>query len=503
MILLFLVIVGCLAILWLWYRHYYEPYFIMKRSISLSGPTPELYFGNSRALADRGWIECMKQWKEQYGPTFLYFVGIQPVIFTQDVDIIRAVFVNKAGHFMERHNSPNLFLDETLDGEKVVDSVNNAKVSDWRRMHRLLAPLFTSKKVMQMGSLLEVCCTRMMKKLSEQLEDNDTIDVYQVFGNLSLDGVFTTTLGRDLDCQSDEGRLLLDKLNTITSSGSRGSILAMISLFSHVRWMISLFRKMASNTVGGKSWKYIHKIAKMIVDERIKQSTKRPDIVQGMLDKMDEGMDKDQLTLSKDEVCANSRIFLFAGYETTKTTLSMACYCLATHNEIQKKALEIIDSYFADNPNASLYKAAIDVPYIEMIILETLRVYPPLNALYRHCIESYAVTDELLIPKGALVEVALDPINYNEDFWSNPKVFDPERMDPNIGFNNIEGFLSFGAGPRACIGKRLGLLEAKMGLISFLREYEVALADDTNIEICTGGVARYPKHGVKLKVIRR
>ena len=503
MILLLFVIVGCLAILWLWYRHYYEPYFIIKRSIGLNGPAPEFYFGNSRALADKGWMECTKKWKEQYGPTFLYFVGIQPVIFTQDVDIIRTICVNKAGHFMERRNLPNVFLDETSGGEKVVESIANAKHDDWRRMHRLLAPLFTSKKVMQMGSLLEVCCTRMIKRLSEQLKDSDTIDVCQVFGNLTLDGVFTTAFGRDLDCQSDEGRLLRDKLNTISTLGTRGSILAMMSLVSHFRWMISLFRVVANNTLGGKSWRYIHRIAKMIVDERIKQNTKRTDIVQGMLDKTDEGMGKDQITLSKDEVCANSRIFLLAGYDSTKNALSMTCYCLASHDEIQEKAIEKIDDYFADNPNASLYKAAIDIPYIEMIVLEALRLYPPTEALHRHCIESCAVTDELLIPKGALVAVAVHPVNYNEDFWSNPKVFDPERMDPSIGFNDTEGFLSFGAGPRVCIGKRLGLLEAKMGLISFLREYKVALADDTNIEISTGGFVLYPKHGVKLKVIPR
>ena len=111
MIALLIAAVGCLAILWLWYRHYYEPYFVLKRSIGLPGPTPEIFFGNSRPIVDKGWIECTKQWSEQYGPTYLYFIGMQPVIFTQDVDIIHSVFVNKASHFLERSNQPFIFSD--------------------------------------------------------------------------------------------------------------------------------------------------------------------------------------------------------------------------------------------------------------------------------------------------------------------------------------------------------------------------------------------------------
>jgi len=85
--------------------------------------------------------------------------------------------------------------------------------------------------------------------------------------------------------------------------------------------------------------------------------------------------------------------------------------------------------------------------------------------------------------------------------------FDPERCDANTVVNNAESFLGFGVGPRICLGKQLGLMDAKMGLISILKDYKVALADTTNLEIDSeidsDGELLYPKHGMKLKLIPR
>ena len=126
-----------------------------------------------------------------------------------------------------------------------------------------------------------------------------------------------------------------------------------------------------------------------------------------------------------------------------------------------------------------------------------------MQEIQRHCVESCAINDNLVIPKDTLVYVAIQYINFNPDYWSNPDAFDPERFDPNASINNSEGFLSFGIGPRSCIGKRMVLLDTKMGLASILRKYKLALADDANIEMDTSGMAAHPKYGVKLKLVSR
>ena len=503
------IIVGSAAAIWLWYRHYYEPYIVLRRAIGLPGPNPEPLYGNARVIKKKGWMQCTKEWTEQYGNTYLYFVGIQPVIFTQDCQIIRTVFVNKAGHFIDRFDLPFLFVDSDTANSKKVETATVACANgvEWRRLHKILSPLFSPKKITQMGPLIEICCDRMMKRLNERLRNNDTLDFYQFFGDFTMEGILTTAFGRDLDCQSKEGKHLAQYLKMLAITGSsKSSKLSMVDIeviFSHARWTVPLFRALTKNTPGGKSWRHLNDIARVIVEERQKHKTKRPDVLQGMMNLMDDGTDSDQLALSKSEVCANGRILIAAGYETTRTAISMACYCLATNCKVQEKALDKIDSYFAENPDASICQAAQNIPYIEMVILEALRVFPATKDVQRHCVETCAINDKLVVPKGVMVKVSLHTVNFNLEYWSNPDTFDPERFAPNNSISNTDGFLTFGAGPRLCLGKRLGLLEAEMGLVSILRKYKLFSTDNTNIEIDSSGITLYPIHGVELKLIPR
>ena len=107
----------------------------------------------------------------------------------------------------------------------------------------------------------------------------------------------------------------------------------------------------------------------------------------------------------------------------------------------------------------------------------------------------------LIIPKGTKINIPTKTVNFNSDYWSRPDVFDPERFDPSIYISSTDGFLSFGGGPRSCLGKRLGLLDSKMGLVSILKTYKLSLTDSTKFD--DEGMLSYPKYGVQLKVTPR
>lgn len=82
--------------------------------------------------------------------------------------------------------------------------------------------------------------------------------------------------------------------------------------------------------------------------------------------------------LSDNEIIAQSMVFLFAGHETTSTVLSFACYHLAVSPEIQEKLQQEIDSAWSDECNQMLsYETIHQLPYLDMVISETLRLYPP------------------------------------------------------------------------------------------------------------------------------
>ena len=81
--------------------------------------------------------------------------------------------------------------------------------------------------------------------------------------------------------------------------------------------------------------------------------------------------------LSDAEVVAQSFVFLAAGYETSSTTLGFVCHHLATSPEIQDKLQQEIDNAWPDENQMLSYETVHELPYLDMVISEALRMYPP------------------------------------------------------------------------------------------------------------------------------
>ena len=115
---------------------------------------------------------------------------------------------------------------------------------------------------------------------------------------------------------------------------------------------------------------------------RVISSTEILESSQDMLDLMlaasdDPSSVPESKMLSDTEVLAQSIIFLAAGYETSSGTLSLTCYHIATNSDVQDKLQQEIDSVWTDEEQLPSYKTVNELPYLDMVISETLRLYPP------------------------------------------------------------------------------------------------------------------------------
>ena len=81
--------------------------------------------------------------------------------------------------------------------------------------------------------------------------------------------------------------------------------------------------------------------------------------------------------LEDDDVVAQCIIFLLAGYETSSTTLSMTCYHLATNPDVQDRLQQEIDNVWTDEDEMPSYDTVHELPYLDMVISETMRLCPP------------------------------------------------------------------------------------------------------------------------------
>lgn len=107
---------------------------------------------------------------------------------------------------------------------------------------------------------------------------------------------------------------------------------------------------------------------------------------------------------------------------------------------------------------------------------ETLRKYPPIPTLLRLCTKDYPVPNtNVTIAKGTSVMVPVYGIMRDPNIYANPDVYDPDRFSPDeVQKRDSLSFLSFGDGPRSCIGLRFGLMQSKVGLATILKTFEIS-----------------------------
>ncbi|KAK1898421.1 Cytochrome P450 3A30 [Dissostichus eleginoides] len=232
----------------------------------------------------------------------------------------------------------------------------------------------------------------------------------------------------------------------------------------------------------------------------------RVDFMQLMVDSQS-SKNKDDASSNKGltdhEILSQAMIFIIAGYETSSSTLGFVAYTLATHPEIQKILQEEIDETLPEKDRPT-YEAAMQMEYLEMVINETMRLYPIANRLERMAKSSVEING-VTIPKGTVIMVPIYTLHRDPDLWSEPEAFKPERFRKENKANiDPYAFLPFGAGPRNCIGMRFALLMMKLALVEILQNFSFVTCKETDIPMELGvDELTTPKNPIKLKLVSR
>lgn len=131
-------------------------------------------------------------------------------------------------------------------------------------------------------------------------------------------------------------------------------------------------------------------------------------------------------------------------------------YELALNLDIQEKLRDEIKTAIQNNDGKLTYDMLFDLEYLDQVIKESLRKYPPIPDSVRKCTNEYKIPGtNLIIPKGTTLELPIYSFHHDPEYFPDPKKFDPERFSPQ-NENNRHSFvyLPFGDGPRNCLGMR-------------------------------------------------
>jgi cytochrome P450 len=211
-------------------------------------------------------------------------------------------------------------------------------------------------------------------------------------------------------------------------------------------------------------------IVRAVISERRARPRSSLDVLQLLLDHQA----AHRGTPSDDQIVNECIGFLFAGHETTASTLAWALYSMAVAPGIQERVAAEGDLLRRQIPSA----AAIDgLHHTGRVVEETLRLYPAGVGIARMARRPTTLAGHR-IRRGTIVAIPVYSIQRDPRRWAAPDTFDPDRFSIDGPAGHRDAHLPFGWGPRACLGARFATMEARLVVTMIAARWRITYTGD-------------------------
>ncbi|KAK5640999.1 hypothetical protein RI129_009546 [Pyrocoelia pectoralis] len=369
----------------------------------------------------------------------------------------------------------------------------------WHQLRSTLSPSFTSSKMKAMFVLMKECSKEFLKYYQTK-GDKVEIELKDAFARFGNDVIATTAFG--VTCNSlanpkNEFYILAKELSFLKGFRRFALLInAMLPTFSKI-FQISLFTK--------RSREFFTMLVKDTLKIRRERSIIRPDMLHllmesqkgnckyeedthktgagfAMVEESDFGKTNrnSKLEITDEIITSQVMIFFFAGFDTVSTMMSYTIYELAINPDVQKRLREEIDDAVKLSNGEITYENLLEMKFLDMVISESLRKWPPFVMVDRRSARPYTIEPEnatetpLLLEKHSTILCPVFSIHRDAKYYPNPDKFEPERFSEE-NRKNIQPYtyLPFGVGPRNCIGSRFALLEGKLIVAEIVKNFEI------------------------------
>ncbi|XP_078273748.1 cytochrome P450 3A30-like [Rhinoraja longicauda] len=482
-----------------WYS--ISPYGLFKR-LGIPGPRPLPFIGTFHHYR-KGMFQFDEECYRKYGQIWGIYEGRLPVLCIAEPDLIKTVLIKE---FYTLFTNRRKF---DLSGP-LGESVSNVVDEKWKRIRNVLSPLFTSGKLKEMCSIINHYTENLVNIAEKKAKLNETVALRDIFGPYGMDAISSTSFSVDVDSINNPDDPFVTNIKKLVKFSLFNPVIILTVI---VPAIVPILEKLGFGFFPRDSSQFFMKTIAALKAKRQKDvHTHRVDFLQMMVDSQGTGtsselQDNDDKStdraLSDSEILAQCFIFIFAGYETTSTTLSNIAYNLAVHPDVQTKLQQEIDKAFP-NKAPPTYDGVMYLEYLEMVMCETLRIYPAAARLERVCKKDVKLNG-MTIPKDTLIVIPVYVLHHDPKYWPEPEEFRPERFSKEERESlNPAVYLPFGMGPRNCVGMRFAQLVVKMAIVSLLQRLTFVTCDETPIplEIDVHG-PMHPKKPIVLKFVPR
>ncbi len=400
---------------------------------------------------------------------------IDNVVITSPA-LIHEALAARAKEFPKHERA--LRLLSRLDGQ----AITVAQDAPWRRQRRLVQPAFHAGRLCGYADVV-VAATR---NALARWRDGGPIELAEEMTRLALEVITRALFGTDVADQTQAlGRAVQD--------------------FSEVlRWEVGSpltlpdWLPFPSKRRKRRAVRKVHDFIEGVIRQRRAAPAERDDLLAMLLQARDEeggGLTDRQV---RDEAVALFR----GGFDTTAAGLTWAFHLLATHPDVADRASAEADGVLGERPAAIADLPRL--PYTSMVVKESLRLYPPVWALFGRWAPVETALGDYRIPKGAWLHVFPWGQHRSPRLFRDPLRFDPERFSPERSAEIVpHAYVPFGLGPHVCIGKEFALMQMSLTVATVLQQVRLVPPEGRGAVVPEAAIAVRPKDGLRLVVTRR
>lgn len=400
-------------------------------------------------------IKLFEYLQRRFGSMAHYRIATSDVFVVQEPEFVREILITQADKFIKERTQQRMKI---LLGNGLITSDGEFH----RRQRRIVAPAFHRQRIQAYGAVM----VERALAMREEWQSGKEIGALAEMMRVALQIVARTLLNTDVTA---DVRQINDEVNAIM--GLYHFLVALPRAEAYLHWPIPGLMRFR------RARKRLDAVVNRIIAEHRADGVDRGDLLSMLLRSRDDEDDRSGMTDEqvRDEVLT---IFL-AGYETVATALTWTWYLLAQNPEAEARMHEELDRVLAGR--APTIEDLPQLLYTEMVLAESMRLYPPAWAMGRQATEDIELGPYLL-PAGSYVFFSQYMIQRNAEFWPEPLKFRPERFTPEAKAGRSKFvYFPFGAGGRQCIGEGFAWMEGVLVLATLAQKWRLRLVPGQTI----------------------
>jgi cytochrome P450 len=410
---------------------------------------------------------------EEYGDIAHYKIGWNHILFLNHPDYIREVLVVQNDNFIKERTVQR---SKMLLGEGMI----TAEGAQHRAQRQVAQPAFHRQRIPEYARTMVLEAVQMRDGWRHGEERDIAIDMMRLTLRVVAGTLFATELG-------DEVNELADAINRIMS------LYNFLIMLPAAEWLVHLRPPGLAAFVRAR--KRIDAVVYRMIEAHRRQRSDSGSLLDLMLAASPDHSPASEQSL-RDQVIT---IFL-AGYETVANALSWTWYLLSENPECERRFHDEIDRELRGR-----VPTFDDVPrlrYVEMVLAESMRLYPPAWAMGRYARNDFQLGD-FFLPAKSTVLMSQFITHRDPRFFPDPLRFDPERFSPEAKARRAKfTYFPFGAGTRQCIGESFAWMEGVLLLATLGQKWKLKLIPGHRVEP-EPLITLRPKYGMRMRVEAR